>query len=171
VLVDLSICDPLFFNFKHVDVEDGTEAVVVEYLEGVFDGVGDGPGLTTPEDCVKCRGSIYCHCCFEINIRVSEEGSQGTEVSEKASMRKRKRIGATTSPCLTPLPYGMLWVSLPILSLRTKSSCMESFDKIYGIFRGTIYFKKFIQTIMICCIEAFTKVYEKCPGTQIVVPP
>jgi hypothetical protein len=49
---------------------------------------------------------------------------------------------------------------------------MESFDKIYGIVQGAIYFKKFVQKIMVCCcIEGFTKVYEKCPGTQIVVPP
>jgi hypothetical protein len=49
---------------------------------------------------------------------------------------------------------------------------MESFDEIYGIVQGAIYFKKFVQKIMVCCcIEGFTKVYEKCPGTQIVVPP
>jgi hypothetical protein len=49
-------------------------------LEGAFDGVRKGPGLASPEDCDERCGSVYCHFCLEINVRMSEEGSQGANL-------------------------------------------------------------------------------------------
>jgi hypothetical protein len=46
-----------------------------EYLEGAFDGVGDGPCFATPESRVECHSSIYCCLCFKVDVGVPEEGS------------------------------------------------------------------------------------------------
>jgi hypothetical protein len=44
-------------------------------------------------------------------------------------------------------------------------------DEVDDIVQGAIDIEKFVQEIMVCCIKSFTKVYKKCPGTQIVVSP
>jgi hypothetical protein len=33
-----------------------------------------------PEDCVERCGSVYCRFCLEINVQMSEEGSQGANL-------------------------------------------------------------------------------------------